>query len=386
MWYGVLMQKNNELDRKTFWDELPKPFFVLAPMEDVTDVVFRQVVERAAPPDVFFTEFMNVDGFCHPEGRKSVSRRLETYDSKVPLVAQIWGTDPEKFAKTAFVIASENGLSSSGLTRGSSHFSGIDINMGCPDKSVVRVGGGTGLIQNPERAVDIIKSVKESVLSSSDSFRGSRQDFRVKPESDGINTDFAVSVKTRIGYSKVDEWQPWLTTLLEQELDALSVHLRTRKEMSKVPAHYELIPEIIKLRNTIAPNTKLVINGDINSVLQVCPAPCDSNGAAGQSLYEKNPGIDGFMIGRGVFANPFCFEKESREHSKEELIDLLKYHLDLFDRLCEHSEAIQRDIKYEPLKKFFKIYINNFPGAADLRAKLMETKSTSEAREIVNRL
>jgi tRNA-dihydrouridine synthase len=294
-------------------------------MEDVTDVVFRQVVARAARPDVFFTEFMNIDGFCSIQGRPSVARRLEFIETEQPIVAQIWGSDPEKFSLTATEIA----------RRG---FAGIDINMGCPDKKVVKSGGGSALIARTDLAIEIIAATKTSGLP--------------------------VSVKTRLGYSSVDEWRPWLTTLLEQNLANLTVHLRMKKEMSKVPAHHELIPDIVELRDQIAPATKLTINGDIADRLQ------------GRSLQEKFPGVDGFMIGRGVFQNPFCFEAEPREHSRAELFDLLNYHFDLFDK---HGAR-----KFDPLKRFFKIYVKDFPGAADLRAKLFECKTTAEVRKVLN--
>lgn len=316
-----------------FWNKLPKPFFALAPMEDVTDVVFRQVIERAAPPDAFFTEFMNVSGFCHPEGKKNVARRLRRYESDLPLVAQIWGKNPEDFANTAKEL--------------SSSFSGIDINMGCPDKSVIKAGGGSALIKNPELAVKIINSVKS------------------------CKQNIALSVKTRLGYSNIDESQSWLIILLEQNLDAITIHLRTRKEMSKVPAHHELIPKIVRLRNSIAPNTKLIINGDIR------------DREHGEEIVRQNPGVDGIMIGRGVFANPYCFENRQSKHSKENLIELLRYHLDTFDA---QEKEVGYNPKYEILKKFFKIYINNFAGASDLRSQLMSTKSTNEARKVMSEL
>lgn len=315
-----------------FWDNLPKPFFCLAPMEDVTNVVFRQVVTRATRPDVFFTEFMNVSGFCHPEGRSNVARRLETAPTDAPIIAQIWGNKPEDFVKTVIEINKMK------------VFAGIDINIGCPDKAVVKSGGGSALIKNPELAVEIINAAKEGVAKSSNKI--------------------PLSVKTRIGYSRVEEWEDWLTVLLEQNLSALSVHLRTKKEMSKVSAHHELIPEIIKLRNKISPQTKLIINGDI------------TDRATGIDLTKNNPGVDGIMIGRGIFANPFCFEENSKNHTGEELIQLLKYHLKLF---IDNNNAI----KYEPLKKFFKIYINDFPGAKELRVKLMETKTAEEALKLL---
>jgi tRNA-dihydrouridine synthase len=172
-------------------------------------------------------------------------------------------------------------------------------------------------------------------------------------------------VKTRLGVRQIDEWKPWLTTLLRQDLSALTVHLRTRKEMSKVDAHHELIPEIVALRDELAPQTKLIINGDVR------------DRAHGIALSEQYPGVDGWMIGRGVFANPYCFEAQPKQHSREELVKLLRYHLDLFDELGNTR-------KFEPLKRFFKIYINNFPGAKELRERLMQTKNTDEVRQVLS--
>ena len=307
-------------------DNLPKPFFCLAPMEDVTDTVFRRVINRAGRPDVFFTEFMSVSGFCHPQGKSQVARRLEFSLEEQPIIAQIWGNEPEYFAKTAREITKLD-------------LAGIDINMGCPDKVVVKSGGGSALIENPKLATEIIKSVQN-------------------------NTSLPVSVKTRLGVKLISEWRPWLTTLLQQNLAALTVHLRTRKEMSKVSARHELIPEIITLRDEIAPNTKLIINGDVMTREH------------GLELSKKYPGIDGLMIGRGAFTNPFCFEKEPRVHSRQELFGLLRYHLDLFEQ-SEHGR------KFEPLKRFLKIYINDFPGARELRNRFMNTKNVAEIRAIL---
>lgn len=308
-----------------FWNTLSKPFFALAPMEDVTDIVFRQVIARAAAPEVFFTEFTNTSGFIHPTGHGAVARRLQLSEKEKNVVAQIWGSKPEDFKKTVSEISDMG-------------FAGIDINMGCPDKAVIKSGGGSALIDSPKLAEEIIKASR--------------------------NDKLALSVKTRLGSNNINNWQEWIEFLLEQNLAALTIHLRSRKEMSKVAAHYELIPEIIELKKQIAPQTKLIINGDI------------LNREQGEVLAEKYPGIDGIMIGRGVFANPFCFEKNPKNHQPTELIDLLKYHLDLFDNYNKE--------KYEPLKKFFKIYINNFPGAAEIRTKLMMTKNTNEARAIID--
>ncbi|MFZ1250592.1 MAG: tRNA-dihydrouridine synthase [Candidatus Microsaccharimonas sp.] len=310
-----------------FWQNLPKPFFILAPMEAVTDVVFRHVVAKAGRPDIFFTEFVSTDGYASEKGRHSTRGRLAFTDDEHPMVAQIWGDKPEHFRLMA------QGMKELG-------FKGIDINMGCPAKDVVKKGAGSGLIRSPENAAAIIAATKEAGLP--------------------------VSVKTRLGDVKIDEWRDWLTHILKQDVVNLTIHLRTRKEMSKVDAHYELIPEIKKLRDEIAPQTLLTINGDIR------------DRAHGLELVEKY-GVDGVMIGRGIFHDPYAFTIRDEPPTREELFDILNYHLDLFDKYHEELETRP----FDPLKRFFKIYIHGFPQASELREKLMHAKSTSEVRTIL---
>ncbi len=309
------------------WQESDEPIMILAPMEGVTDVMFRQVIARAGRPDLFFTEFTNVSSYASEKGRANALERLEVAESDKPIIAQIWGKNPEHFSETC------RALSSLG-------FSGVDLNFGCPDKHVNKAGGGAAMIRTPELAVECLNNAKKS-------------------------TDLPVSVKTRLGYSKPEEFREWLPVILREHPAALTVHLRTKKEMSKVSAHYELIPEVVKLRDEISPETKLIINGDIRDE------------AHALELYDEYPGVNGFMIGRGVFANPYCFT--DHEATREELMELLKLHLDLYE---EQSKKYY--VSYEPLKHFFKIYINNFPGAKELRAKLMETHSVEEARSIIS--
>lgn len=311
-----------------FWNELPRPFFILAPMEAVTDVVFRHVVASAAKPDIFFTEFTNASSYASEKGIHSTRGRLTFTSDEHPMVAQIWGNKPDQFAFMA------RGLADMG-------YKGIDINMGCPDKSVVKGGAGSALIRQPELAAELIASAKEGGLP--------------------------VSVKTRLGFSSTDEWKSWLTHILKQDVVNLTIHLRTRKEMSKVEAHFELIPEIKQLRDEIAPHTFLTINGDIRDRQH------------GEELVQEY-GIDGVMIGRGIFMNPFAFETEQRSHTREELLGLLDTHLDLFDKYSEELEPR----RFEPLKRFFKIYIRDFPGASELREQLMHTKTTDEVRALIN--
>jgi len=310
-----------------FWQDLPKPFFVLAPMEAVTDVVFRHVVEAAGGPDVYFTEFTNAASYFSEKGRPSTRGRLAFTEDEQPMVAQIWGTTPEYFEFMA------KGLAEQG-------FAGIDLNMGCPAKDVVKTGAGSGLIKNPELATELIEAAKKSGLP--------------------------ISVKTRLGDVKPEEWTTWLTHLLKQDIVNLTIHLRTRKEMSKVGAHFELIKDIKKLRDEIAPQTLLTINGDIR------------DREHGLELV-KEFGVDGVMIGRGVFTDPFAFAKETHERSREELLGLLNMQLDLFDKYSVELEPR----KFDPLKRFFKIYVRNFEGASELREKLMHTKSTTEVRELL---
>lgn len=295
-------------------------------MEAVTDVVFRHVVKQAGAPDIFFSEFTNATGWVHA-GEKAIGGRLIKTDDEHPIVAQIWGGEPgdmEQLAKHCKELG----------------YDAIDINMGCPAKSAVK-SGGSALIRNPELAAESIAAAKLAGLP--------------------------VSVKTRLGYTRIDEWREWLTHLLRQDIVNLSIHLRTKKEMSKVPAHFELIDDIVALRDEIAPHTLLTINGDIR------------DRDHGLELVAEHPGVNGIMIGRGIFHNPFAFEHDPKKHSREELINLLLAQLGLFD---EYQEQLHRP--FETLKRFFKIYIRDFEGASELRDKLMHTKSTDEVRAILS--
>ncbi|PVG24158.1 dihydrouridine synthase [Staphylococcus aureus] len=296
-------------------------------MEDVTDIVFRHVVSEAARPDVFFTEFTNTESFCHPEGIHSVRGRLTFSEDEHPMVAHIWGDKPEQFRETSIQLAKMG-------------FKGIDLNMGCPVANVAKKGKGSGLILRPDVAAEIIQATKAGGLP--------------------------VSVKTRLGYYEIDEWKDWLKHVFEQDIANLSIHLRTRKEMSKVDAHWELIEAIKNLRDEIAPNTLLTINGDI------------PDRKTGLELAEKY-GIDGVMIGRGIFHNPFAFEKEPREHTSKEPLDLLRLHLSLFNKY-EKDEIRQ----FKSLRRFFKIYVRGIRGASELRHQLMNTQSIAEARALLD--
>lgn len=312
-----------------FWDTLPKPFFVLAPMYDVTDVAFRQVVAQCGRPDVFFTEFVSTDGLMSA-GRERLAHHLLKEKFESPLVAQVFGAKPDKFRETATYIQSLG-------------FDGMDINMGCPDKNIIKGGSCAALFRTPELARDIIYAAKEGA------------------------GNMPVSVKIRIGDTKVD-WEHWIGTLLEAKPVAISIHLRTRKEMSKVPAHWELMPNIVHAihQNTTPEDRPLIIgNGDVLTL-----------GEAKEKISTSD--CDGIMIGRGVFQNPWVFaEDEPLVHPLEEKAQLLFTHA----RLYEHYFAGKKP--FEPLKRFYKIYINGVPQAAELREELYKAGTAEEIEAIL---
>lgn len=240
-----------------FWQKLPRPFTVLAPMDDVTDNVFRQVVLQAGRPDVFFTEFASADGLVHG-GHGIPLRKLNFTPDQHPIVAQIWGADPEKFEKAAGIVKDLG-------------FDGIDINMGCPVRDVVKSGAGAGLIGSYEKAEMIIEAVKKG--------------------SGGL----PLSIKTRLGI-KENIARDWTTFLLKHDLAALIIHARLAKQMSTGFADWEEIGKIVKLRDAISPKTPIIGNGDVKSYAEVVEK-------------QKKYGVDGVMIGRGIFANPWIFNK-----------------------------------------------------------------------------
>lgn len=319
-----------------------KPFFVLAPMDDVTDTVFRQIVNSCQAPDLAFTEFVNVDGLMSP-GRPRLLKKLKFDASEKNLVAQLWGLNPDNFAAIAEQIADGTMARELGLPDGC-NFVGVDLNMGCPAKSEVQNGACSALIklENRELAGEIIDATRR-----------------------GLAGRLPLSVKTRIGFSELD--MTWFEFLLGKDLAMLTVHGRTRKEMSKVPAHWDVIRQVRELRDALAPDTLVVGNGDV------------MNHAHGLQLAEEC-GLDGVMIGRGIFQDPYAFAAESpwAEQTKEQRVELYTKHVKLF---ADTWEAGVRPV--HTLNKFCKIYINGFDGAKELREHLMAATSTDELLEIL---
>jgi tRNA-dihydrouridine synthase len=311
--------------KSDFWQKLPRPFFALAPMDDVTDVVFRQVVAQAAAPDVFFTEFVSTDGLQSPGREATMERlRLEPKPHK-PIVAQIWGSDPEKYYRTTQDIADMG-------------FAGIDINLGCPEKGIVARGCCGGLIGNNQQVADIIAATKAGAQ------------------------DLPISVKTRLGIGQIIT-EDWAGFLLTQDLAAIAIHGRTVREMSRVPAHWDEIAKVVELRNAAGVDTAIIGNGDIADRAHGLRAAAES-------------GVDGIMIGRGVFHDLFAFAHHPTQRTPDEMLAMLHRHLDLYEEWGSTKP-------FQTLKKFFKIYVTGWPGAAGLRTQLMETSSVNEARAML---
>lgn len=307
------------------WQKLKRPFFTLAPMEDVTDTVFRQIVAGTARPDVFFTEFTNVDGLMSA-GREKLIRKFEYTEVELPIVAQIWGLKPENYFEVSKQIV-EMG------------FDAIDVNMGCPERDVIKTGACAALINNRGLAAEIITAVKEGA------------------------GDLPISVKTRIGLRQI-QTEDWIEFLLEQGLDCLTVHGRTASEMSKVPAHWDEIAKVVNLRDSMDVPTVIIGNGDV------------ADRKDGLAKVEKY-GVDGVMIGRGIFSNLWAFDGKVREVQKVQKVRKAIDHVKLFEKTWG------KDKNPQILKKFFKIYINGFDGAADLRVRLMATSNYRQMLEIL---
>ncbi len=299
-------------------------------MEDVTDTVFRQVLLQTGAPDIFFTEFTNVEGLLS-RGRDRVIHRLQFSAEERPLIAQLWGDDPKNY----YTIAQE--LREMG-------FAGIDINMGCPVHKKVRRGACSGLINFPNHASEIIKATQEG--------------------SGGL----PISVKTRCG---IGTWvtEAWVSHLLKHDLAALTLHGRIAKEMSHFPARWDQIKLAVELRNKISPETKLIGNGDVLSY---------EDGLDKIARY----GVDGVMIGRGIFKNPWIFDPtiDPRRKTLTDRMDLLAYHVELFEQTWGNSK------NFHLLKKFFKIYVHGLPNAAELRDWLMRVENAKQALALASNL
>jgi len=316
--------------KSIFWKKLKKPIMALAPMSGVTDEAFRKMLLRFGRPDVFWTEFVPVEGLFS-KGRKNILPDLEFISKEHPIVAQIFGSTPELFEKTAKLVRKLG-------------FDGVDINMGCPNRDVEKTGAGASLIKNKDLAREIIRSTKKGA------------------------GDMPVSVKTRLGYLKSDV--EWIEFLLKENLAALIIHFRTRKDLFKVPAHWELAKKIVKLRDTYSPETLLIGNGGVKTLAQA------------HNLF-KETGFDGIMAGKGVLKNPWFFSERTPD-IKERMAAVIE-HAKIFEKL--HKRNVSRGDKrfenFNVLKKYFCSYVVQFRGAKELRERLLRANNIKETQKII---
>lgn len=313
---------------KGFWEKLNKPIFALAPMYDVTDAAFRQVIAEQGKPDVMYTEFTSAEGLASI-GFERLKHNLIFTDTEHPIVAQIFGKDPNAFFKTSRLLEKLG-------------FDGIDLNLGCPDKNIMKQGSCAALFHNPGLVAEIVAKIKEGAPS------------------------LPVSLKIRIGDTKVD-WKQWIESLLQTNPAAISIHLRTRKEMSKVPAHWEEMPAIMEFIKEKAGDERPIVlgNGDIYTITE-----------AKQKVLET--GCDGVMLGRGIFGNPWLFSKH--EPNTNERLNTLIEHSKLFNKLFAGIKP------FEIMKKHYKSYLVGSPELKDLRMKLMETKNAAEVENLIKQV
>ncbi len=317
----------------TFWKKLRKPFFVLAPMANVTDVAFRRIIAKYGKPDVLWTEFVSADGLISP-GREILLKDLMYSEAERPIVAQLFTAHPEKMYEAAKLVAALN-------------FDGLDINMGCPDRTIEKQGAGAALIKTPERAKEVIRAAKEGA------------------------PQLPISVKTRPGYN-TRELETWVPALLEENLAALTMHARTRKEMSKVPARFEDIKRAVEIRDTMKKDTLIVGNGDVKDLEEA-------------KRMAEETGADGIMLGRAIFGNPFLFRNKNVLGKGEGLyIPTLDEKL---QAMVEHTKLFEeffRGVKsFSVMKKHYKAYVSGFPKAKELREKLIGAKDASAVALIV---
>lgn len=313
-----------------FWEKLNKPIMVLAPMADVTDAAFRRVIAKYGKPDVMWTEFVSADGLfrgLETGRREDLMIDLKYSEEERPIIAQFFSPNPEEMTK-AGELAVELG------------FDGIDINMGCPDRKVCGQGSGAALIRTPEKAVDVIRAAKKGA------------------------GDLPVSVKTRVGYTSDDEMEEWVRTILREDVAVLTLHARTKKDMSKVPARWEMIKRAVEIRDEMKSKTLIFGNGDVKSLEEA------------RKRVEET-GCDGVMIGRGIFGNPWFFAEH--EPTLEEKLNVMVEHTRTFE------ELLGKHKNFAIMKKHYKAYVNGFKGAKELRIKLMETQNAGEVERLVKR-
>jgi nifR3 family TIM-barrel protein len=313
---------------ESIWQTLKKPIICLAPMAGVTDSAMRRVMCRLGKPDLFFTEFISAAGLCSP-GREELLDDLNFHNDEHPIIAQIFGCEPDHFERTAALAASRG-------------FDGIDINMGCPDRKVQKQRSGAMLMEDLPLAKKVVEATKRGAGG------------------------LPVSIKTRIGYHE-ETLDEILKHLLETEPVAITVHWRTKQQMYRGSARWELAPQAVDLVRSHGGNTLLIGNGDVKSLEQAKDIAADT-------------GVDGVMIGRRIFSNPWVFNPDVDPDAIpwRQRIAALEAHLDFF------TECFEDRKHFLMIRKYVRSYINGFRGARDLRITLQTSDSIDHMRQMLN--
>lgn len=349
-----------------FWARLPRPIFAQAPMIGVTDPAYRRVIAHCGAPDVAWTEFVSAAGLARDSRRTALLPMLQRAPGEVRCVAQIFGSDPADFEAAASVI----------LQLGC--FDGVDVNMGCPERHVTNSqGAGSALIRDMRLAQRIVEATRR-----------------------GVDNRLPVSVKTRIGYDAIVV-HDWLNALFDVAPAAVTLHLRTRNEMSAVPAHWSddvagvAVAEWQRRCAALAPELRprLLFNGDVDSL---------ARGAALTQFW----GIDGVMLGRALFGTPWLFDTANRAAAAhvaaareagenpprapltrefDDVVRVALRHIDEHDRQMRESAAANCRT-YETwltMRKHLRAYFVPFPAFKELRLALQESNSAAEARALI---
>ncbi|MBN1331350.1 tRNA-dihydrouridine synthase [Candidatus Dojkabacteria bacterium] len=351
------MEKNSK-QNNNFWMELPRPFFALAPMDGVTDLPFRLITNKYGNPDLLVTEFVPVEALIR--GIKKAFEDLRYEESEHPIIAQLYGHEPELFYFCAQITA-ELG------------FDGIDINMGCPARKIEQRGAGAGLIKTPDVAGKIVHAVKSGIDDwvengiSWDNFPKEAKKGRIQKKlleakaKNPVRTQIPVSVKTRIGYDSPDI-KNWFTALAKMNLDAVSIHGRTLRQAYRGKADWDQIEAAAKLIKQISPQTIVIGNGDIQT---------REMGAK----YAEKYSVDGVMIGRAAVGNPWVFSSAPKPEGKK-----------LFDVMIEHAQfhyKLKDPKAFVQMRRILADYIKGIDGARELRAKLVRVNSPKEVEKLL---
>ena len=345
--------------KKNFWGTIKSPIVGLSPMDGVTDAACRYIAKKYGGPDVIYTEFVSAEGLWRIKKRgetdHKIWRDLRYSEEERPIVAQLFGSDPDSFYQAAVIVA-EMG------------FDGVDINMGCPSKGLEKREGGAGLMRNQSRAEEIIEATRRGVIDTG----------KLIP----------VSVKTRTGSATPDP--EWWDFLASQRLPVVAMHGRTFRQLYSGDADWDVLEraaEVIRESGAL-----FLANGDVNKMKVLSKTEGEVSSSAisrddmggSDSKVVLSTGIersinnfDGVLIGRAMVGDPWCLRKDGYETTIREKLEIA----------VEHAKQYELSFPGEklfPVRKHLVKYVTGFDGCVDLRKKLVMTESANEVEAVVD--